>query len=117
MNPSDPSTGSISFPSTFETRKIETNGATIHTRAGGQGPAMILLHGFGTTGDMWVPLASVLAADHTVIVPDLRGLGLSAVADHGFEKTNQAKDIAEVLDALHIAHTDVVGNDIGNMVA
>jgi len=65
MSLSDPSTGSISFPSTFETRKIETNGATIHIRVGGQGPAVILLHGFGTTGDMWVPLASVLAADHT----------------------------------------------------
>jgi hypothetical protein len=59
MSLSDPSTGSISFPSNFESLKIETNGATIHTRVGGQGPAVILLHGFGTTGDMWVPLASV----------------------------------------------------------
>jgi pimeloyl-ACP methyl ester carboxylesterase len=52
-----------------------------------------------------------------VIVPDLRSMGLSAVADHGFEKMNQAKDIADVLDTLHLARADIVGHDIGNMVA
>jgi pimeloyl-ACP methyl ester carboxylesterase len=59
----------------------------------------------------------VLASDHTVIVPDLRGMGLSAVPDGGFEKTNQAKDIAGVLDELHVDRADIVGHDIGNMVA
>jgi pimeloyl-ACP methyl ester carboxylesterase len=37
-----------------------------------------MLHGFADTGDMWAPLAIVLARDHTVIVPDLRGMGLSS---------------------------------------
>src|SRR6202789_4524530 len=97
MSLSDPSTGSISFPSTFEIRKIETNGATIHTRIGGQGPAVVLLHGFGTTGDMWAPLAHVLATDHTVIVPDLRGLGLSSKPSGGYDKKTQSRDIAEVM--------------------
>jgi pimeloyl-ACP methyl ester carboxylesterase len=50
------------FPTTFETREIETKGATIHTRVGGQGPAVVLLRGFGTTGDMWAPLATVAGA-------------------------------------------------------
>jgi len=44
-------------------------------------------------------------------------MGLSAVTEHGFEKLNQAKDIADVLDTLHVASAGIVGHDIGNMVA
>ena len=77
----------------------------------------MLLHGYGDTGDMWAPLAAELMRDHTVIAPDLRGMGLSATATDGFTKKNQAEDVAGVLDALHIRQADVVGHDIGNMVA
>jgi pimeloyl-ACP methyl ester carboxylesterase len=83
---------------------------------GGQGPAVILLHGFGTTGDMWVPLASVLAADHTVIVPDLRGLGFSSKPSGGYDKKKQSHDVAGVMDALGVSCADFVTHDIGNMV-
>ena len=69
-------------------------------RIGGKGPAVVLLHGYGETGDMWAPLAADLARDHTVVAPDLRGMGLSARAERGFEKKNQAADIAGVMDAL-----------------
>jgi pimeloyl-ACP methyl ester carboxylesterase len=116
MNFSDPKTDSISFPPTFEVRDIETNGTTIHTRVGGQGPAVVLLHGFGTTGDMWIPLASVLVADHTVIVPDLRGLGLSSKPSAGYDKKTQSRDVAGVMDALGVFRADFVTHDIGNMV-
>jgi pimeloyl-ACP methyl ester carboxylesterase len=109
--------GVQAFPPGFTTREQQANGATIHVRVGGSGPAVVLLHGFADTGDMWAPLAAELARDHTVIVPDLRSMGLSAAIDHGFEKTNQAADVAEVLDALHVSQADVVGHDIGNMVA
>ena len=105
------------YPSRFSVQEIRANGTTLHVRVGGTGPAVVLLHGFADTGDMWAPLATSLAADHTVIVPDLRGMGLSAVPEHGFEKANQAKDIADVLDTLHVARADIVGHDIGNMVA
>jgi alpha-beta hydrolase superfamily lysophospholipase len=64
------------FPAEFKTETIATNGARIYVRVGGSGPAVVLLHGYGETGDMWAPLAGRLARDHTVIVPDLRGLGL-----------------------------------------
>jgi pimeloyl-ACP methyl ester carboxylesterase len=110
------SASSISFPSTFETREIETNGVTIHTRVGGQGPAVVMLHGFGTTGDMWIPLASVLAADFTVIVPDLRGLGLSSKPSGGYDKKTQGQDVAGVMDAVGVSRADFVTHDIGNMV-
>jgi len=61
---------------------------------------VVLLHGFGDTGDMWAPLAIVMAKDHTVIVRDLHGMGMSDHADTGYIKKNQAVDIAGVLDAL-----------------
>jgi pimeloyl-ACP methyl ester carboxylesterase len=105
------------FPAAFQVREIPANGTTLHVRTGGTGPAVVMLHGYGDTGDMWAPLATTLSKDHTVIVPDLRGMGLSATASKGFEKANEAKDVAEVLDALHVDRVDVVGHDIGNMVA
>ena len=49
------------FPAVFRTEEIETNGATIYTRIGGKGPAVVLLHGFADTGDMWALAASELA--------------------------------------------------------
>ncbi len=90
------------FPADFRAREIATNGATIHVRVGGKGPAVVLLHGYGETGDMWAPLAAELARDHTVVVPDLRGLGLSSKPAGGFDKKTQAGDVAGVLDALKI---------------
>jgi pimeloyl-ACP methyl ester carboxylesterase len=104
------------FPSGFHTREIETDGATIHVRVGGRGPAVVMVHGFGDTGDMWAPLAAALAHDHTVVVPDLRGMGLSSHPEGGYDKKTQAGDIARVLDRLGIERADLVTHDIGNMV-
>ncbi len=105
------------FPASFSTQEIAANGTTIHVRSGGAGPAVVLIHGYGETGDMWAPLAADLARDHRVIVPDLRGMGLSTKPEGGFDKKTQGRDIAAVLDALKIGKADVVGHDIGNMVA
>ena len=71
-----PALAITSFPASFKTEDIKTNGTTLHVRVGGSGPAVVLLHGFGDTGDMWAPVAKVLVASHTVVVPDLRGMGL-----------------------------------------
>lgn len=106
------------FPASFRTHKIETTeGATLHVRVGGSGPAVVLIHGFGDTGDMWVPMAAALARDHTVVVPDLRGMGLSSQPEGGYDKRTQAGDIRAVLAKLGIDRADVVGHDIGTMVA
>jgi pimeloyl-ACP methyl ester carboxylesterase len=104
------------FPANFRTQTVETNGTSLYVRVGGHGPAVVLLHGFGDTGDMWAPLAAVLVKDHTVIVPDLRGMGLSAHPDTGYTKKNQALDIAGVMDSLKVEKADLVTHDIGNMV-
>jgi len=105
------------FPASFRTQEVPTNGTTLHVRSGGKGPAVVLLHGFGNTGDMWVPLAVELARDHQVIVPDLRGMGLSAKPPGGYDKKTQGKDVAGLLDAMKVDRVDVVGHDIGNMVS
>jgi pimeloyl-ACP methyl ester carboxylesterase len=104
------------FPPSFHTEEIKTNGTTLHVRIGGQGPAVLMLHGFGDTGDMWAPAAAVLVKNHMVVVPDLRGMGLSAHPDTGYTKKNQAVDIAGMMDALKIQQADLVTHDIGNMV-
>jgi pimeloyl-ACP methyl ester carboxylesterase len=104
------------FPASFHSQMVSTNGTQLNVRVGGKGPAVVLLHGFADTGDMWAPLAAVLVKDHTVVVPDLRGMGLSEHPDTGYTKKNQAVDIAGVMDALKIQKADLVTHDIGNMV-
>jgi pimeloyl-ACP methyl ester carboxylesterase len=105
------------FPASFRTQDIQTEGATLHVRVGGQGPPVVLLHGFGDTGDMWAPLAADLARDHTVVVPDLRGMGLSSQPPGGYDKRTQAADIRSVLTSLGLDRAVIVGHDIGTMVA
>jgi pimeloyl-ACP methyl ester carboxylesterase len=105
------------FPVDFRTSQMVNADATISVRVGGHGPAVVLIHGFGETGDMWSPMAAELARDHTVIVPDLRGMGLSSHPAGGYDKWTQAGDIRAVLDKLGIDRADIVGHDIGVMVA
>lgn len=105
------------FPSGFQSRDVSANGVTLHVRVGGKGPAVLLLHGYGETGDMWAPLAAALQDDHTVIVPDLRGMGLSSQPAGGFDKVTQGRDMQALLAGLGVERFDVVAHDIGNMVA
>jgi pimeloyl-ACP methyl ester carboxylesterase len=105
------------FPQSFRAQEVQTDGAVLHVVSGGQGPAVVLVHGFADTGDMWSPLATALAKTHTVVVPDLRGIGLSSHPEAGYDKWNQAADIRAVLTKLGIDHAAIVGHDIGTMVA
>src|SRR6476661_8892935 len=99
---------SLTYPKTFRARQLAANGTKLHVRVGGSGPAVVLLHGYGETGDMWVPLAKNLARDRTVVVPDLRGMGLSAKPAGGYDKKTQAGDIAGILDVLKIERAALV---------
>ena len=108
--------GITPFPESFETREVQAGDAKIHVRVGGSGPAVLMLHGYGETGDMWGPLAVEIAKDHTVIVPDLRGMGLSSHPEAGYDKKTQAGDMEAVLRSLSIERVDLVTHDIGNMV-
>ena len=104
------------YPSEFRTMSLPVSGGAQFVRVGGHGSAVLLLHGFGDTGDMWEPLARELVADHRVIVPDLRGMGLSSHPEGGYGKAAQARDLAGILDRLGVDHVQLVTHDIGNMV-
>ena len=104
------------FPAGFRVERIMVDGASMYVRVGGKGPAVVMLHGFADTGDMWAPMAAALVKGHTIIVPDLRGMGLSSQPKGGYDKKTQGQDIAKVMDALKIDKADLVTHDIGNMV-
>ncbi|GGX89540.1 alpha/beta fold hydrolase [Massilia dura] len=104
-------------PPGFAGKTAQVNGTTIHYRIGGKGTPVVLLHGYTQTGHMWTPIMARLAQSHTVIVPDLRGTGASAKAAGGYEKTNLAKDIHDLVKGVTNEPAVVVGHDIGMMVA
>src|SRR5215467_16188835 len=68
-----------SLPSSFHAKTIHSPaGADIFVRWGGKGPVVVLIHGYAENSDSWAPLAADLMKDHTVVVPDLRGIGKSS---------------------------------------
>ena len=107
-----------SLPSSFQAKTAHSpEGADIFVRWGGTGPVVVLIHGYAENSDSWAPLAADLMKDHTVVVPDLRGIGRSSKPTGGYDKKTQAKDIRAVVTALGFDKTAVVAHDIGNMVA
>jgi pimeloyl-ACP methyl ester carboxylesterase len=105
------------LPSTFKGGSFPSPQGAIHIQIGGRGPAVVLLHGYVQTGDMWGPIASELAQDHTVLVPDLRGIGRSWRSTDGYDKKTQAQDLAVILTGLGFEEVSLVGHDLGGMVA
>src|SRR5438132_2954984 len=106
------------LPSSFQAKTIHSpEAADIFVRWGGKGPVVVLIHGYAENSDDWVPLAADLMKDHTVVVPDLRGIGKSSKPEGGYDKKTQAKDIRAVVTGLGYDKTLVVAHDIGNMVA
>ena len=107
-----------SLPSSFHAKTVHSpEGADIYVRWGGTGAVVVLLHGYAENSDSWAPLAADLMKDHTVVVPDLRGIGRSSKPTGGYDKKTEAKDIRAVVTALGFDKTAVVAHDIGNMVA
>jgi haloacetate dehalogenase len=108
------------FPG-FETHRIQTAGATIHTRRGGSGPPLLLLHGYPETHVMWHKVAPRLAERFTVVMTDLRGYGDSSkppdgVNHAGYSKRAMALDQVEVMRTLGFDRFAVVGHDRGARV-
>ncbi|WP_218003807.1 alpha/beta fold hydrolase [Herbiconiux solani] len=92
---------------------VTTNGTTLNVASGGEGPAVLLMHGFPHTWRVWSPILDGLAAGHRVIAPDLRGLGDSARASDGYDAGNLARDMRGVLEAFGETSAVVVGLDAG----
>jgi len=101
----------------FTERFAKVNGVRLRYLIGGQGSAVVLLHGYAETGHMWRPIMPSLATRHTVIVPDLRGAGGSAKPASGYDKKTMAVDIHELTRSLKFDRVSIVGHDIGLMVA
>ena len=79
-----------SLPANFQAKIIHSpEGADIFVRWGGTGPVALLLHGYAENSDSWAPLAADLMKDHTVVVPDLRGIGKSSKPEAGYDKKTE----------------------------
>jgi pimeloyl-ACP methyl ester carboxylesterase len=102
----------------YQSKTAEVNGVRIHYLKAGTGKTpLVLLHGFGDTSRMWIPLFEAFGKDYTVIAPDLRGLGDSSRPSTGYDKKTAAVDIHELVKSLGYERIDLVGHDIGLMVA
>src|SRR3989442_3994541 len=80
------------LPKGFTEKSANIDGVKINYKIGGQGPVVVLLHGYTQTSHMWTPLMPRLATSHTVIAPDLRGAGGSVRTPGGYDKKTKAKD-------------------------
>jgi haloacetate dehalogenase len=109
------------FPG-FEQRRIKTSGAEINLVTGGKGPPLLLLHGYPQTHLMWRKIAPRLAAEFTLVIPDLRGYGDSSKPPAGSDNENYSKralalDQVEIMAALGHERFMVAGHDRGARVA
>jgi pimeloyl-ACP methyl ester carboxylesterase len=104
-------------PDGIASRKATIDNVEIHYLTAGQGPAVILLHGYAETSRMWRPIIPLLAKKFTVIAPDLPGIGDSAIPSDGIDMITSAKRIQELVRSLGVEKARVVGHDIGLMVA
>jgi pimeloyl-ACP methyl ester carboxylesterase/quercetin dioxygenase-like cupin family protein len=102
---------------TIVSRTADAGGVKLQYLTAGRGPAVLLLHGYAETSRMWRPLIPRLAADFTVIAPDLPGIGDSDIPPDGLDMSHAAVRIHELVKSLGITKAAVVGHDIGLMVA
>jgi pimeloyl-ACP methyl ester carboxylesterase len=98
-------------------RSAAIDGVQIHYLTAGHGPFVILLHGYAETSHMWRPIMPLLAKRFTVVAPDLPGIGDSAIPNNGLDMKSAAIPIHGLARSLGIDKAEVVGHDIGLMVA
>ncbi|MDO3637987.1 alpha/beta fold hydrolase [Mycolicibacterium arseniciresistens] len=101
----------------FTSATARVNGITLHHVSGGSGPAMVLLHGFPQDWYEWRAVMPRLAASHTVVAVDLRGVGESDAPEDGYDATQMADDVFALIDHLGLGAVHLVGHDIGGWVA
>jgi pimeloyl-ACP methyl ester carboxylesterase len=102
---------------TAESRFAKIEGKKLQYLTAGEGPAVILLHGYTQTSRMWRPLIEKLKDKFTVIAPDLPGIGDSDVPKNGSDMKTAAVRVHALAKSLGITNARVVGHDIGLMVA
>lgn len=95
---------------------LAANGARFHVARHGEGPPLLLLHGWPEFWLTWEPVMQRLGDRFTLIAPDLRGFGASDKPDGPHGAAEHAADLLAILDALGIARVGVVGHDVGGAV-
>ena len=100
----------------FSSVTTEVDGVDLHYVTGGNGPPVVLVHGWPQTWYEWQNVMPELAEDYTVVAPDLRGAGDSEVTPAGYDKRTMAEDIRGIVEKLDGERIDFVGHDIGGMV-
>jgi pimeloyl-ACP methyl ester carboxylesterase len=93
--------------------RVAANGIEINVTVTGDGPAILLLHGFPHTWQVWSAVIGELARTRRVIAPDLRGLGDTTRAADGYDAGTLAEDARALLDALGVSRAEVVALDLG----
>jgi uncharacterized alpha/beta hydrolase family protein len=112
------SVAAFSQGKSYQSQTAEVNGVKIHYLKAGTGKTpLVLIHGFGETSRMWILLFEEFGKDYTIIAPDIRGLGDSSRPPAGYDKKTAAVDIRELVKSLGHERIDLVGHDIGLMVA
>src|SRR6267378_3551137 len=112
-----PLQGAVQGAPVISAHKTVVDGLTLQYLGAGQGPAIVLLHGYAEDSRMWRPLIPQLAASFTVVAPDLPGIGGSDIPVDGLDMTHAAIRVHALVRSLGIAKAIVVGHDIGLMVA
>ena len=97
--------------------RIEVHGLRLHYTRAGSGEPVVLLHGFPMTSLYWRKIIPALAQRFTVIAPDLRGCGDSDRPSNGYDKRTVAEDIHQLVIQLDLGSVDLIGHDVGMMVA
>ena len=117
-NPNTGPEGPVAGMEGFAHRYAELGDVGLHYVIGGSGPAVLLVHGWPFTWLEWRATMPLLAvAGHTVIAPDLRGSGDSSRPAGPYTKREEAEDLHRLIGHLGLDQVDVVGTDIGTMVA
>jgi len=104
------------FTKTFKSRFVEANGIRQHVVVGGEGPPLLLLHGWPENWYAWRFLMPELAKDFTVIAPDQRGIGLTEKTAGGYDAGTLADDLAALMTELGHQRFAVVGHDTGYFI-
>lgn len=101
------------FTDTFTSRYVDAGGVRLHAVVGGDGPPLLLVHGWPQNWYAWRMLMPTLARDFKVIAVDQRGMGLSDKPEDGYDPGTQANDMVALMDALGHQRFAVVGTDTG----
>ena len=97
----------------FVSETMMVNGTTLHYVRGGNGPPVILIHGFPQDWFEYQGIMPRLGKQFTVVAVDLRGIGGSKATPGGYDAANLAEDIQQLLTALKLKQAYIVGHDIG----